>query len=164
MPLVVQRASDVSASPTTIVITAPGAIALGTLPYAGTAKQVVAHGTDGSVEVIDLEGTYSLTVTGNTTKLTCGGNTLTNALKIATGQDGTELGDVSAAVNLTSGDYVDPGATVVAVTGAAQTIGTGLTATNVTLKLTAFQKMDVNEDHPSGTYQLTLTYAYTVTP
>ncbi len=43
-------------------------------------------------------------------------------------------------------------------------IGTGLTAASVTLKLTAFQKIDAGEDHPGGTYQLTLTYTSEVIP
>jgi len=164
--LAVQRATDVSASPGAVVtINAPGAVALGTLPYSGTAKQVVASGADGSVTVTGLTTeTYSLKVTGSPIKLTSGATPLTNALMIATGEDGTELGDVSAAASLTSGDYVNPGATVVALTGTAQVIGTGLTAGSVTLKLTAFQKIDAGEDHPGGTYQLTLTYTSEVIP
>ncbi len=160
------RATDVSANPGAIVtINAPGAVALGTLPYSGTAQQVVASGTDGSVTVTDLGAeTYTLRVTGSPIKLTSGANTLNNALMIATGETGTELGDVSAAASLTSGDYVDPGATVVALDGTAQVIGTGLTAASVALKLTAFQKMDASEDHPGGTYQLTLTYTSEVIP
>ncbi len=165
--LAAQRPTDVSANPGAIVtITAPGAVDLGALPYdAGTAKQVVAHGTDGSVTVTGLTTeTYTLRVTGSPTLLTSGANTLTNALMIATGEDGTELGDVSVAASLTSGNYADPGGTVVALTGAAQDIATGLTAATVVLKLTAFQKIDANEDHPGGTYQLTLTYTSEVIP
>ena len=162
--LAAQRPTDVSASPGVIItITAPGAVVLGTLPYEVTAQQVVVNAADGSVSVTDLGAeTYTLTVTGSPTLLTSGANTLNNALMIATGEDGTELGDVSAAALLTSGNYVDPGGKVVALTGTAQVIGTGLTAGSVTLKLTAFQKIDAGEDHPSGTYTTTLTYAGTV--
>ena len=158
------RTTDVSANPGTIItINAPDAVALGTLPYEVTAQQVVASGADGSVTVTDLGAeTYSLRVTGSPTLLTSGANNLNNALMIATGEDGTELGDVSAAAALTSGNYVDPGVTVVALDGTAQVIGTGLTADTVALKLTVFQKIDAGEDHPAGTYQLTLTYAGTV--
>jgi len=152
--LVAQRATDVSANPGAVVTI-----------NAGTDKQVVAHGTDGSVTVTDLGAeTYTLRVTGSTTLLTSGANTLNNALMIATGEDGTELGDVSAAAALTSGNYVDPGVTVVALDGTAQDIGTGLTADTFALKLTAFQKIDAGEDHPGGTYQLTLTYTSEVIP
>ena len=158
------RTTDVSANPGAIItITAPGAISLGTLPYEGTAQQVVVNAADGNVTVTDLGAeTYTLTVTGSPTLLTSGANTLNNDLMIATGEDGNELGDVSAAALLSSGAWEDLGGTVVALDGTAQNIGTGLTAASVTLKLTVFQKMDAGEDQPAGTYQLTLTYAGTV--
>ncbi len=159
--------TEVSGSIPAVVITvaAPSAISLSELPYEGTAQQVVVTaGTPGSVTTVDLRGkSFYVTVAGDSTKLTeTGSATLTNALMIATGDDAKELGDVSAAAALSSGAYSDPGAVVVALTGSAQSVATGLTAT-LALKLTAFQKMDANEDHVAGSYTLTLTYAGTVT-
>ena len=49
------RTTDVSANPGAIItITAPDAISLGTLPYEGTAQQVVVNAADGNVTVTDL--------------------------------------------------------------------------------------------------------------
>ena len=152
----------------TVTVTAPSAIVLATLPYnATTAQQVVVSSTtNGSVAVSELRGkSFAATVTGSSINLTSGANTLTNALQIATGTDATgkQIGNVTAAAALSSGAWSDPGAVVVAVTASSQQIATGQTATPLVLKLTAFQKIDASEDHPAGTYNLTLTYAGTVT-
>lgn len=149
-----------------VTILAPSEISLSTLPYnASTAQQVVVTAvTPGSATAADLRGkSYELTVTGSSAMLKFVAVELTNALMIATGDDGKELGDVSAAAVLESGAYSDPGAVVVALTGSSQVIATGITTTPTALALTAFQQIASGKSQPAGDYTLTLTYASTVT-
>lgn len=167
MMIGIGRPIPVFAEGPTVTINAPGPVTLGTLPYSAvTAKQVVASGTDGSVIVTDLGAkTYTLSVTGSTTGLSKDGLKVTyldNALLIATGQDGIELGDVSIAITKSSGDFnIGDTSAFAALTGAEQQIGPAISS-NVTLKLIAFQKIDALEDHYSGSYSVTITYSYTL--
>jgi VCBS repeat-containing protein len=155
-------------APPSVTLNAPtGPLALTLVNGPSTARQIVAvldSGSNGSVSVSNIGSyTYDLTVTANNSgKLTNGGEALTNTLMIATGQDGVAaLGEMANAAGLASGAYASPGTKVVALTGSAQSIGSGLTATSIALGLVAFQKINAEETHNAGTYSLTLTYAYT---
>jgi hypothetical protein len=149
-----------------VTVSAPSGIDIGTMTSApATAQQYVGDATDGEISISNLGGkTYTVTVTGSGTDLSGSGLTdLANTLQIATGSGSYQLGNVTNAATLTSGDWTTPGADVVAVTGSVQTIGTGIDSTPFAIKLTAFQKIEADEVLKSGEYTLTLTYAASVT-
>jgi hypothetical protein len=158
----VNQTATVNFIEASISVTAPAGVSLNLVNDPATAQEIVAHCSGaGNVNASELGGgSYSISVSSNTTKLTKSGPTeeLNNVMKIATGT----LGDITnaALVSATPKTYSDTDAGYFeAVTASPQTIGTGLTAASTTLDLYVFQKIDANESHLAGSYTITLTYS-----
>jgi hypothetical protein len=147
-----------------ITVNAPASVALTLVNDPTVAQEIVANSTSaGSISVSYLgNGSYSATVGGNIAYLTNGGESLTNALMVATGDTTAQLGNTTNAAGVTGTPkaYSDTDAGYfVVVTGGAQSIGTGLTAGSITLHLYVFQKINADESHVIGSYTITLTYS-----
>jgi hypothetical protein len=128
-----------------------------------TAPLLTANTGAGNVTAGGLgAGSYSVTVSGSPTNLTNGVNVLANPLLIATGNASAQIGNITSAAGVTSGNYsaTDAGY-FTAVTGSSQTIGTGITAASFVLNLYAYQEINALEAHRAGTYTLTITYTAT---
>jgi hypothetical protein len=150
----------------TVAVVAPTNAGLGNLDYKTNEYQWVTQATDGSVTVSNLgEATYTLTVKGDATNLTCTSpaGTFANALQIATGGAGmSTVGIVNTADDLMDGLYVDPTTAVVPVSVTDAAIVTAGTDSIAALKLTVYQHMNVDEHPAAGTYTIILTYTGTL--
>jgi hypothetical protein len=160
---VITQTASVSYVAASITLSPPGGVSLNLLNAPATAQQIVGSGSAGSVTAGGLgAGSYSVTVSGSPTNLTNGVNVLANPLLIATGNASAQIGNITSAAGVTSGNYsaTDAGY-FTAVTGSSQTIGTGITAASFVLNLYAYQEINALEAHRAGTYTLTITYTAT---
>jgi hypothetical protein len=160
---VITQTATVSYVAASITLSPPGGVSLSLLNAPATAQQIVGSGSAGSVTAGGLgAGSYSVTVSGSPTNLTNGVNVLANPLLIATGNTSAQIGNITSAAGVTSGNYsaTDAGY-FTAVTGSSQTIGTGITAASFVLNLYAYQEINALEAHRAGTYTLTITYTAT---
>jgi len=160
---VITQTAVVSFVAATMSVSPPGLVSLSLLNAPATAMQIVGAGTAGSVTAAGIGlGSYTVTVSANPIYLTNGSYTLANALSIATGSGTAQIGTLAAAASVVSGAYSGTDAAkFVPVTVTAQPISNSLTAASFPISLYAYQEINANEAHPSGSYALTLTYTAT---